>query len=718
LVATGPASLSSSGTFSTLASGLSTGVNSFVWTLTNGVCPSSTSTVVINRDDFPSPSLAGSSATVCVSGYTLSGNIPSTGTGSWTVLSGPSSVVTPTAPGSEVTSLGVGDNIFLWSISNGVCPPNSSTVGVQRDALPSPASAGPDQQVCTFTTQLAGSVPVIGSGQWSVLSGTVSLSQPLDPNSALTGIGTGDSYLTWVVSNGVCPPSADTMHILRDEFPGPALAGPDQTLCAAQATLAASPPAIGTGLWSTSGTAQISSPTFAQSQVNQLMPGQHLFVWTISNGVCPTVRDSMTLTVDSPAFPVNAGPDQLLCSSQTTLGAWPLSLGTGNWSFLSGQGLIGDPSEPSAIVSALQTGTNVLIWRGSNGSCADVTDTVLITIEEPLPLPVISSPSAICGASLHLSATTAEGAVSKWQIVTGSGSFSPDNSPQTTVTSLGQGTAVFVYSVARGTCPPSLDTAQVQVWLVPGPAHAGDDATTCLSFSHLSALTPTAGTGTWAVISGPSLLEQPLQANCRATHLGKGENLFRFTVENGICPAVSDDVQILRDSVILIADAGTDFETESPEVILQATNPAKGEGRWELVSGAGVFENPGSNAGRVNGLASGNNVFRWVVNLEGCGQAADEVVIHYREFLVPNAITPNGDGKNDRFHITSLQAYSDVKLTVFNRWGGMVYEDPDYRNDWYGSNLSGQPLADDTYFYSLEIPGKGRITGFVTIKSR
>lgn len=65
---------------------------------------------------------------------------------------------------------------------------------------------------------------------------------------------------------------------------------------------------------------------------------------------------------------------------------------------------------------------------------------------------------------------------------------------------------------------------------------------------------------------------------------------------------------------------------------------------------------------------------------------------------IPNVITPNGDGFNDRFVIKGLELYPQNQLTIINRWGNHVYEKRNYANDWIGSGL-----AEGTYFYVLRL---------------
>ena len=67
-----------------------------------------------------------------------------------------------------------------------------------------------------------------------------------------------------------------------------------------------------------------------------------------------------------------------------------------------------------------------------------------------------------------------------------------------------------------------------------------------------------------------------------------------------------------------------------------------------------------------------------------------------REVEIPNVITPNGDGANDKFVITNLEYYPGARLFIFNRWGQEMYQSMDYKNDW-----SAEGLTAGNYFYHL-----------------
>ena len=54
--------------------------------------------------------------------------------------------------------------------------------------------------------------------------------------------------------------------------------------------------------------------------------------------------------------------------------------------------------------------------------------------------------------------------------------------------------------------------------------------------------------------------------------------------------------------------------------------------------------------------------------------------------FIPNAFTPNGDGKNDYFQIYgNLAGVEYVEAMIFNRWGEKVFESHDYNFQWDGT---------------------------------
>ena len=85
--------------------------------------------------------------------------------------------------------------------------------------------------------------------------------------------------------------------------------------------------------------------------------------------------------------------------------------------------------------------------------------------------------------------------------------------------------------------------------------------------------------------------------------------------------------------------------------------------------------------------------------------------VYVAEVIVPELLTPNGDGKNDVFNIKNIDYFPNNELLIFNRWGNLVYKMKGYKNTWDGTpNSEGKTGSDklptSTYFYLLQLNDK------------
>jgi len=118
----------------------------------------------------------------------------------------------------------------------------------------------------------------------------------------------------------------------------------------------------------------------------------------------------------------------------------------------------------------------------------------------------------------------------------------------------------------------------------------------------------------------------------------------------------------------------------------------------------------------LNNLTAGNyNVV--VVDTNGCKASASIVLTEPYVLQMPQGYSPNNDTKNDLFVIRGIEAYPDNVLTIYNRWGNIVYSKKGYLNEWDGHSNNGQELPNATYFAILEV-NKGEIVlkGFVELR--
>lgn len=75
-----------------------------------------------------------------------------------------------------------------------------------------------------------------------------------------------------------------------------------------------------------------------------------------------------------------------------------------------------------------------------------------------------------------------------------------------------------------------------------------------------------------------------------------------------------------------------------------------------------------------------------------------------RLYRLPNVFTPNGDGYNDEFIPFPYDFVKEVRMTIFNRWGAVVFktENPDIL--WDGKDInSKKDCSEGVYFYVCDV---------------
>ncbi|MNK66258.1 hypothetical protein D3C87_855740 [compost metagenome] len=113
-----------------------------------------------------------------------------------------------------------------------------------------------------------------------------------------------------------------------------------------------------------------------------LIPGTYIFKWTITTTGC-TSEDTVQVTIYANPSTAEAGPNQTIPQfSPVNLNATVPTVGTGEWTQVSGPSVVGftDSTSPTTAVTGTVPGLYVLQWTVSNGNCADSSDTMTLTI--------------------------------------------------------------------------------------------------------------------------------------------------------------------------------------------------------------------------------------------------------------------------------------------------------------------------------------------------
>jgi gliding motility-associated-like protein len=151
-----------------IARKLGSGKNIFMWTITNGSCFSKDTVVVVNQ--VPDQAFAGDGYTICSDQTVLNANVPVSGHGQWSILSGMGNFEDPARYDTKVSNIGFGENVYKWTISypNSGCSTSDTIIITSYKA---DAYAGKDATVYEPEYKMKAANPGKLEAEWSVVAG-------------------------------------------------------------------------------------------------------------------------------------------------------------------------------------------------------------------------------------------------------------------------------------------------------------------------------------------------------------------------------------------------------------------------------------------------------------------------------------------------------------------------------------------------------------------
>jgi gliding motility-associated-like protein len=188
-----------------------------------------------------------------------------------------------------------------------------------------------------------------------------------------------------------------------------------------------------------------------------------------------------------------------------------------------------------------------------------------------------------------------------------------------------------------------------------------------------------------------------------AVDLAGNADTCSFTVLINTPPIGVDDVadHYEEDDEIVIDPISNDIDVDGDDLTL--SDAIAGNGTVEIVNNALIYEPIGDWCGR--------DTITYVLcdPFMACDTAIIVVDVEcFIDLIIPEGFSPNNDGTNDTFQILGLEDYPGNRLSVYNRWGHLVYEAYEYQSDWEGKSqdtmtLGNGLLPEGTYFFVLEL---------------
>ena len=620
--------------------------------------------------------------------------------------------------------------IQLILTTTGPCPLLKDTILLEVDPAPI-VSASADQSVCENNSivTLAGSVTGgASSGYWSTLgSGTFS-----PDSSALGGdympsaadLSSGSVQLVLVSTNfGSCLPESDTMEIT---FTTAATvdAGLQDTIfvCENNAVVGLGGSVSGvttTGKWTSAG-AGIFSPdnldlnASYQPSVGDVSAGQvWIYLESTSNGGCVPVVDSVLIVYTTPPT-VDAGTNFIACTNAadiilnglvggaTTTGEW--TGGVGSYS-ISNTDLTATYSPTAAEIAS---GTMFLtLTSTNNGGCLSVNDNVQINFVAP-PIANFSAPDECLYNESTFSdfSNPGYGNINSWAWDFGDLGTSTDQNTTHNYATAGSYSVTLTIGSDAGCFHDT--TFQVEAFEVPV---AGFTYTsTCPNNQITVQFTDASST----VVDPISMYSYDFGGEGNS---GDANPLFVFPSDDSY-----DIVHIVQTSngcvdtitqtltVPALPDAGFSYNTSNGlniGAVFNFINTSTNANSyfWDLGNG-----NTSTQTDTTNVYFANQN---YVVTLYaygelGCQDSISQTITINTvtteiNTLIPNAISPNGDFKNDVWKLEFLDLlFPDARVEIYNDWGQLLFESDGYDEPWDGT-YNQELVPDGTYYYVIDL---------------
>lgn len=131
---------------------------------------------------------------------------------------------------------------------------------------------------------------------------------------------------------------------------------------------------------------------------------------------------------------------------------------------------------------------------------------------------------------------------------------------------------------------------------------------------------------------------------------------------------------------------------------------------WDFGNGDTSDKNNASTAFDLPGIYEVRLI---ATSVNGCvDSVAHQITVNsIVNFYVPNVFSPNDDGINDFLDVFTVGPLQDYTMTIFNRWGGMVFQSNDQNTAWDGNLPNGDKAETGVYIYSIKYAYSGITPG-------
>ena len=325
----------------------------------------------------------------------------------------------------------------------------------------------------------------------------------------------------------------------------------------------------------------------------------------------------------------------------------------------------------------------------ASAQCRVSSDPLTVTIKT-LPVGIVSGNSPVCeNASIIL--TASGGTNYEWQ---GPANFTSTSNQNTIQNAQIQNGGNYTVKITDANSCFVIDSTNIVVKASPNAAVSFASDTICAGATIL--LKASGGVNyEWFPVTG---LSTPQQQNTQANPANS--IIYNVTVTNsfGCTDTASIDINVVKAPVV---NAGVDKITPVGKAV-QLTASISGD----VVSFTWSPTNFMLNETTLTPLVNPPADYQYVLTAfapKNCGTFTDTVQVKIiNGIFIPNAFSPNGDGKNDTWNVPGLEIYPLHTLTIFDRYGQIVFQRKKTFVPWDGY-YKGQLLSAGTYIYFIDL---------------
>ncbi len=600
--------------YNTNVDGLLIGINTFRWTLADGVCSNSAEVIITN--DTPDAAQVGDDQIICTNQTIINATNIQNGVGRWSVSSGSGVLENSLNNSTNVSSINLGENIFTWTVTKNDCSRSADIIITNNSVIADIVSS--ESSICNSnhsTTIEAVDPSLIGAtGLWSKISaGSGIIETPSNYETIISNMANGENRFRWTVQSAYCSDFKETT-ITNDYYTATASPQGESSVCENYISIIGnSAPPTGIGMWTANHQLVVfDNSTSGNTYARELPIGVTNITWTIENNGCSA---SANFDVANNSITVSAGEDIVGCNEAQALNADPLDGGqTGYWTANNIDVTFDNSSSPTTTARNIQKGENLLTWSITENGCY-ATDYMLLTNNSFTV--TVGADKTICGTSQILQGSNplATG-TGYWSVIQGDGKIENTGAYTTTVTDLPNGSNIFRWTVIRNSCTASDDVSITNDLY---QASASAPSAVCIDEVDVVAQTLPAGsgaTGIWTTLYGGGVFDNANNYETTVRGLSSGLNRFRWTVTKGSCTS-EQNVEVMDNKVVV--SAGTDKAIcENYSELFASALGIDETGLWTSNNPNITISTPANSYTTVSNLERGINEFTWTVNSKGC----------------------------------------------------------------------------------------------------